>query len=230
MDPSSPVPAPSSIADRLAQIERRIEAACRAAGRPRDTVTLVTVSKTQGTEAIDAALAAGLRVFGENRVQEAAARWQGHDRSALELRLIGPLQSNKAEQAVGLFDVIETLDRDKLAAALAEAGRRIGRTPRVLIQVNTGAEPQKAGVLPEQADALVARARLDHGLTVEGLMCIPPVDEDPEGHFELLAGIAARNGLKALSMGMSGDFEAAIRHGATHVRLGTALFGERKPV
>lgn len=215
--------------DRLEAIEARIAAACRESGRARSDVVLTTVSKTQPPEAIDAALAAGLRVFGENRVQEAEARWQDRDRSGLELRLIGALQSNKAEQAVALFDVIETLDREKLAAALADAGQRQGRAPRVLIQVNTGTEPQKAGVLLDQADALIASARDTHGLVVEGLMCIPPADREPAAHFALLASIAARNGLSVLSMGMSGDFEAAIRHGATHVRLGTALFGERKP-
>ncbi|MDZ4364472.1 YggS family pyridoxal phosphate-dependent enzyme [Brevundimonas sp.] len=229
MTPSSPVPAAASMVDRLEAIEARIAAACQACGRDRAEVVLTAVSKTQPPEAINAALAAGLRVFGENRVQEAEARWQEHDRTGLELRLIGALQSNKADQAVALFDLIESLDREKLAAALAEAGRRQGRVPRVLIQVNTGAEPQKAGVLPDQADALIATARDTHGLIVEGLMCIPPADQDPSIHFELLRAIAARNGLNVLSMGMSGDFEAAIRHGATHVRLGTALFGERKP-
>ena len=229
MTSSSPVPATASMVDRLAAIDARITAACQACGRDRAEVVLTAVSKTQPPEAINAALAAGLRVFGENRVQEAQARWQERERSGLELRLIGALQSNKADQAVALFDVIETLDREKLAAALAEAGRCQGRIPRVLIQVNTGAEPQKAGVLPDQADALVASARDRHGLIVEGLMCIPPADQDPATHFQLLASIAASNGLSVLSMGMSGDFEAAIRHGATHVRLGTALFGERKP-
>lgn len=190
---------------------------------------LTAVSKTQPPEAIDAALAAGQRVFGENRVQEAQGRWLGRDRSGLELRLIGPLQTNKAADAVALFDVIETLDREKLARALAEAGAKTGRTPRVLVQVNTGAEAQKAGVLPADADALIATARV-LGLSVEGLMCIPPADETVGPHFALLARIAARNGLSVLSMGMSGDFETAIRFGATHVRVGTALFGERKPV
>lgn len=199
--------------------------ACRDEG----SVVLTAVSKTQPTEAIAAALAAGQRVFGENRVQEAQDRWlhQGFDRSAVELRLIGPLQSNKARDAVELFDVIETLDREKLAVALADAGASVGRTPRVLVQVNTGAEPQKAGVLPRDADALIAFARAQ-GLTVEGVMCIPPADEEPSPHFGLLKKIADRNGLAVVSMGMSGDYEAAIRHGATHVRVGSALFGERK--
>ena len=187
---------------------------------------MTAVSKTQPPEAIDAALAAGQRVFGENRVQEAQGRWTGRDLMALELRLIGPLQTNKAGDAVALFDVIETLDREKLARALAEAAQKAGKAPRVLVQVNTGAEDQKAGVLPKDADALIARAQA-LGLNVEGLMCIPPADEAAGPHFALLARIAARNGLKVLSMGMSGDFETAIRFGATHVRVGTALFGER---
>jgi len=187
------------------------------------------VSKTQDPAAIDEILDTGQRVFGENRVQEAQGRWTDRRPGlpGLELRLIGPLQTNKAADAVALFDVIETLDRPKLAHALAEAAMKAGRSPRLLVQVNTGAEPQKAGVLPDEADALIAAARADFGLTVEGLMCIPPADQDAGPHFALLAGIAARNGLPALSMGMSGDYETAIRHGATHVRVGTALFGER---
>lgn len=189
---------------------------------------LTAVSKTQPPEAIDEALATGLRVFGENRVQEAEARWSGRDRAGLELRLIGPLQTNKAIDAVALFDVIETLDREKLARALADATQKARKAPRLLVQVNTGAEDQKAGVLPKDADALIATSRA-LGLNVEGLMCIPPADEAAGPHFALLARIAARNGLKVLSMGMSGDFETAIRFGATHVRVGTALFGERNP-
>ncbi|TPW05142.1 MAG: alanine racemase [bacterium] len=194
-----------------------------------DNVTLTAVSKTQPPEAIDAALAAGQRVFGENRVQEAQGRW--NDRRGgipdLELRLIGPLQSNKAADAVALFDVIETLDRPKLADALAAAGARLGKPVRVLIQVNTGAEPQKAGVLPGDVVALIDYARAT-GLIVEGLMCIPPADEAPGPHFALLRKIAHRHGLAVLSMGMSGDYETAIRFGATHVRVGSSLFGERK--
>ena len=202
--------------------------ACLAAGRGPADVTLTAVTKTQPPEAIDAILAAGQRVFGENRVQEAQARWT--DRRAalpdLELRLIGALQTNKAADAVALFDVIETLDRPRLAAALAVAADKAGRTLRVLVQVNTGAEPQKAGVLPDEADGLIAQAR-SLGLTIEGLMCIPPADEAPEAHFNRLRQIARRNGLEVLSMGMSGDYESAIRLGATHVRVGSALFGER---
>ena len=192
-------------------------------------MTLTAVSKTQPPEAIAAALAAGLRVFGENRVQEAQGRWQGRREtmSGLELRLIGPLQSNKAADAVALFDVIETLDRPKLVDALALAGARAGKSVRVLIQINTGAEPQKAGALPGATGDLIEHARRG-GLIVEGLMCIPPADEAPGPHFALLRKIARRQGLKTLSMGMSGDFETAIRFGATHVRIGSSLFGERK--
>ncbi|MFN3838295.1 MAG: YggS family pyridoxal phosphate-dependent enzyme [Brevundimonas sp.] len=229
MTPSSPASAPSSIAERAAEVRARIDAACRSAGRDPADVVLTAVSKTQPPQAIDAILATGQRVFGENRVQEAQGRWA--DRiaglSALELRLIGPLQTNKAEEAVALFDVIETLDREKLARALAEAAQKRGRSPRVLVQVNTGAEPQKAGVSPDATDALIASARDVYGLTVEGLMCIPPADQDAEPHFEMLRALAERNGLSVLSMGMSGDYEAAIGCGATHVRVGTALFGER---
>jgi len=210
-------------------------AAAKAAGRAASSVTLTAVSKTQPPETIDTALAAGLRVFGENRVQEAQGRWADRrptsDKSGLpdlELRLIGPLQSNKADDAVALFDVIETLDREKLVGALAAAAAKAGRSPRLLIQVNTGEEAQKAGIAPRDADALIAMARAE-GLFVEGLMAIPPADEEPILHFALLARIAERNGLSVLSMGMSSDFEAAIRLGATHVRVGSALFGERKP-
>jgi pyridoxal phosphate enzyme (YggS family) len=231
MTVSSPEPAqPSSaVAARLETIRRRIEVACRASGRPPRAVTLTAVSKTQPPEAIGDALAAGQRVFGENRVQEAQARWDGRraDVDGLELRLIGPLQSNKAVDAVALFDVIETLDRPKLADALAAAADRAGKPVRVLIQVNTGAEPQKAGVLPGDVGELMGHARAA-GLIVEGLMCIPPADEAPGPHFALLRKIARRHGLKTLSMGMSGDYETAIRFGATHVRVGSSLFGERK--
>ena len=202
--------------------------AARAAGRDPASAALTAVSKTQPEAAIDTALASGLRVFGENRVQEAQARWTERRPTLpdLELRLIGPLQSNKAEDAVALFDVIETLDRPKLIGALASASQKIGRAPRLLVQINTGEEEQKAGVAPRDADALIAAARAE-GLIVEGLMVIPPADEEPILHFALLARIAERNGLEILSMGMSADFEAAIRLGATHVRIGSALFGER---
>jgi pyridoxal phosphate enzyme (YggS family) len=229
MTPSSPASDLASIAERVALVRARIDAACRAVNRDPADVTLTAVSKTQPPEAIDAILATWQRIFGENRVQEAQERWTERraDLPGLELRLIGPLQTNKAEDAVALFDVIETLDREKLARALAQAVEKRGRSPRVLVQVNTGAEPQKAGVLPDQADVLIAAARQTYGLTVEGLMCIPPTDQDAAPHFKMLRDMAERNGLAVLSMGMSGDYETAIRCGATHVRVGTALFGER---
>jgi len=211
-------------------VRARIAAACCAAGRDPASVVLTAVSKTQTPEAIDAILETGQRVFGENRVQEAQGRWIARRPGLveeLELRLIGPLQTNKAVEAVDLFDVIETLDRERLARALAEAAMKRGRSPRLLVQVNTGAEPQKAGVLPDQADALIRAARDAYDLMVEGLMCIPPADQDPTPHFVLLRDLAERHGLSVLSMGMSGDYETAIRCGATHVRVGTALFGER---
>jgi len=227
--PSSSASSPTSIAERIALVRSRIDAACLAAGRDPKTVILTAVSKTQPSEAIDAILETGQNIFGENRVQEAQGRWAERRivRPDLELRLIGPLQTNKAEDAVAMFDVIETLDREKLARALAQAGERLARSPRALVQVNTGAEPQKAGVLPDQADDLIAAARDVYGLSIEGLMCIPPADQDAEPHFTSLREMADRNGLSVLSMGMSGDYETAIRCGATHVRLGTALFGER---
>jgi pyridoxal phosphate enzyme (YggS family) len=216
---------PPSIAARIADARARIAAAETAAGRPAGSVTLTVVSKTQPHEAVSGAIAAGADVFGENRVQEAQARWAELPRPA-ELRLIGALQSNKVAAACDLFDVVETLDRDSLLTALAARAQTRGRAPRLLIQVNTGEEPQKAGVVPAAADALIARARAAD-LPVEGLMCIPPADVAPGPHFALLADIAARNGLATLSMGMSDDFGTAIRHGATHVRLGSALFGPR---
>ncbi|PZO01755.1 MAG: YggS family pyridoxal phosphate-dependent enzyme [Alphaproteobacteria bacterium] len=227
---SSPFPAASSspIAARFAAVQADIAAACRAAGREPGSVALTAVTKTQPSEAIDAALATGQRVFGENRVQEAMGRWTDRRplHADLELRLIGPLQTNKVREALALFDVIETLDREKLAQALATAGQARGVAPRVLIQVNTGAEPQKAGVSIAEAPALITRARVLE-LSVEGVMCIPPADEDPAPHFGLLARMAAEHGLEVLSMGMSGDYPAAIAAGATHVRVGSALFGPR---
>ena len=204
----------------------RIARAAQARGRAPEAVTLVAVSKQQPWEAIAPVLAAGQRVFGENRVQEAMARWDGQA-AGLTLLLIGPLQSNKAREAVAFFDVIETLDRDKLARALADEVQRQGRRPRLYVQVNTGEEPQKAGVIPAAADAFIAACRKDYGLEPEGLMCIPPADEPAGPHFALLAKIAARNGLARLSMGMSGDFETAIAFGATSVRIGSAVFGDR---
>jgi pyridoxal phosphate enzyme (YggS family) len=213
----------------LANIRHRIEVAARTAGRQPTDVTLVAVSKVQPAERIEAVLAEGQKVFGENRVQEAQSRWPAlRDRYAdIELHLIGPLQTNKVRQAIELFDVIETVDRPKLARKLADAFAETGRALPCYIQVNTGAEPQKAGILPANVDAFVAECRDTHGLPVAGLMCIPPVDEEPALHFALLRRIAERNGLIGLSMGMSNDFETAIRLGATVVRVGSALFGPR---
>ncbi|MFI4975187.1 MAG: YggS family pyridoxal phosphate-dependent enzyme [Caulobacterales bacterium] len=225
--PASPSPAPRG-AQARAEILGRIAAAAREAGRdPRDVV-LVAVSKMQPWERIAPVLAAGQRVFGENRVQEAAQRWRDR-RHGLELRLIGPLQTNKTREAMGLFDVIETIDRARLAESVAREAQRAGHAPRLYVQVNTGEEPQKAGVAPREADAFIARCRGEFGLVLEGLMCIPPEAEPAGPHFALLAKIAARNGLAKLSMGMSADFELAIRFGATSVRVGSALFGAREP-
>jgi pyridoxal phosphate enzyme (YggS family) len=203
----------------------RMASAARAAGRSPEDVALVAVSKQQPWEAIAPVLAEGQLIYGENRVQEAQERWADR-REGLELRLIGPLQTNKVRDAVALFDVIETLDRPKLAKALAEEAARQGRIPRLYVQVNTGEEPQKAGVSPTLADGFIAECRA-LGLPIEGLMAIPPEGVPPGMHFALLAKIAARNGLTKLSMGMSGDFETAIAHGATSVRVGSALFGAR---
>lgn len=202
-----------------------IAAAAREAGRSPADVTLVAVSKQQPDEKIDAMLAAGQTVFGENRVQEAMGRWIPR-RQGVELRLIGPLQTNKVREAVALFDVIETVDREKLAQALAREMARSETTVRLYVQVNTGREPQKAGVAPEDVDAFIAHCR-DLGLAIEGLMCIPPEAEPAEPHFAMLADLAARNGLTKLSMGMSADYAAAVRLGATSVRVGSALFGAR---
>ncbi len=216
-------------ADSYAAVAEKIAAAARAAGRDPRGVALVAVSKQQPLEKVEALLARGHRLFGENRVQAAQARWTPLKASYpdTKLRLIGPLQTNKAREAVALFDAIDSVDRDKLAAALADEMARANRRLDVLIQVNTGEEPQKAGVAPHETDAFVARARDVHGLSVKGLMCIPPADEEPAMHFALLAKIAARNELDELSMGMSGDYESAVRFGATMVRVGGALFGER---
>ena len=200
-----------------------------AAGRSVDDVTLVAVSKQQPWEAVEPVLAAGQRVFGENRVQEAMGRWSSikAETPNLELRLIGPLQTNKAREAVAFFDVIETLDRERLAKSLADTIQREGRAPRLYVEVNIGEEPQKAGVIPTEADAFIALARDAYGLAIEGLMCIPPAGEPAFPHFALLKKIAKRNGLAKLSMGMSADFESAIRFGATSVRVGSAVFGSR---
>lgn len=216
-------------ADSYRTILRRIEKAARAAARDPASVSLTAVSKEQPWERIAPVLEAGCRRFGENRVQEAQKRWAERrtEVADLELRLIGPLQSNKAEDAVALFDVIETVDREKIARALADAAAKLGRAPRAYVQVNTGEEPQKAGVLPAEADAFLRFVRETCGLTIEGLMCIPPVGEPAGPHFALLADLAARNGVERLSMGMSGDYETAVRFGATDVRVGSALFGAR---
>jgi pyridoxal phosphate enzyme (YggS family) len=214
---------------RLAAVEEEITAACRAAGRERASVTLVAISKTFAAEAIESVIAAGQTVFGENRVQEAKAKWpQLRPRhSGLELHLVGSLQSNKARDAVALFDAIHSVDRASLAEALAKEIARQDRHPLLLVEVNTGGEPQKAGVLPENADAFIKLCRDSYGLSIAGLMCIPPAEEPPAPHFALTAKIARRNGLTLLSMGMSADFATAIEFGATHVRVGTAIFGER---
>ena len=219
------------LAENLAAVRGQVAAAAEAAGRDPAEVTLVAVGKTHPAEWIEAALLAGQRVYGENRVQEAQGKFP--DLKArypdLVLHLIGPLQTNKAAVAVELFDVIETVDRPKLARVLAKEMDKAGRRPACFIQVNTGEEEQKAGVVPGEADQLIALSRDELGLPVEGLMCIPPLGEEPALHFALLREIARRNGLESLSMGMSADFETAIRFGATHVRVGTAIFGPRAP-
>jgi PLP dependent protein len=219
----------NTVAANLAAVRERIAAAAKAASRAPSDIRLIAVSKTFDAAAVAAALTCGQTVFGENRVQEAQAKFPAL-RAAhpqLELHLIGPLQTNKARDAVALFDVIQSVDRPKLAAALAAEMARAGRRVRCFIQVNTGAEAQKAGIAPEAADAFIAEVREKHGLAIEGLMCIPPAEDEPAPHFALLREIAKRNGLAALSMGMSGDFETAIRFGATHVRVGSAIFGAR---
>jgi PLP dependent protein len=213
----------------LAAVRAEIAQACHEAGRDPAGVTLVAVSKTFGGEAIEPVVAAGQRVFGENRVQEAKAKWPPllARHAGLELHLVGPLQSNKAKEAVALFDAIHSLDRASLAEALAKEIARQQRCPLLFVEINTGAEPQKAGVEPQHADSFLAACRNNYGLTVSGLMCIPPVNEPPAPHFALTAKIARRNGLSLLSMGMSADFPTAIAFGATHVRVGTAIFGRR---
>ncbi len=222
----------SAGADRLAEVSRHIAEAAQAANRNPADVTLVAVSKTHGADRVRELLDVGHRVFGENRVQEAQGKFP--DLKAawpdLELHLIGPLQTNKARDAVELFDIIQSVDREKLAAALVKEMDRLGRRPACYIQVNTGEEPQKAGILPKDLDTFVAACRDQYQLPVVGLMCIPPVDEEPTLHFALLAKMAARNGLAKLSMGMSADYETAVRLGATHVRVGSALFGVRPPL
>jgi pyridoxal phosphate enzyme (YggS family) len=212
----------------LKDIQDRVEKEALRVGRDPKTVQLIAVSKVQPNARVEEVLQAGHRVFGENRVQEAAGKWPAfkENHSGVELHLIGPMQSNKVRQAMELFDVIHTVDRPKIAQSIARIKDETGSCPRLYIQVNTGAEPQKAGVLPDEADGFIGMCR-DLGLPIEGLMCIPPSDQGPAPHFALLADIAKRNGLDGLSMGMSSDFEQAIAHGATYVRVGSAIFGER---
>lgn len=220
--PASTAAPSTAYADVVARIAR----AAQAVGRDPSDVTLVAVSKMQPWNAIQPVLDAGQRTFGENRVQEALERWSGQ-RDGVTLHLIGPLQTNKAREAAANFEVVESLDRDRLARALADAVQKEGRRPRLYVQVNTGEEPQKAGIVPAGADAFLVACRTVYGLEPEGLMCIPPAAEPPGPHFALLRQIAVRNGLTRLSMGMSGDFETAIRFGATSVRVGSAVFGAR---
>ena len=214
---------------RLAGVRDEIAQACRTAGRDVAAVKLIAVSKTFDAKAIEPVIAAGQRVFGENRVQEAKAKWPPLTarHPGLELHLIGPLQSNKARDAVALFDAIHSVDRPSLAAALAKEIERQGRRPLLFVEINTGGEAQKAGVLPEDADGFLKTCRETYGLAIGGLMCIPPFDEAPAPHFALTAKIARRNELNLLSMGMSADFKDAIEFGATHIRVGTAIFGAR---
>jgi hypothetical protein len=213
----------------LAAVEQEIARACKEARRERAAVTLIAVSKTFDADAILPVISVGQRTFGENRVQEAKGKWptlmQSHP--GLQLHLIGPLQSNKAKEAVALFDAIHSVDRVSICEALAKEIKSQGKQPQLFVQINTGEEPQKAGVPPQQADAFLAACRETYGLVISGLMCIPPVNDAPAPHFALTAKIAARNGLKNLSMGMSADFAVAIQMGATHVRVGSAIFGAR---
>ena len=226
---ASDLRAPAEIRTRLLLVREEIALAASAAGRDPASVALLAVTKTVPPDVIEEAIGAGQRRFGENRVQEARAKWPllKERHPDIELHLIGPLQSNKVRDAVALFDVIQTVDRPKLARALAGEMTRAKKRPRLFVQINTGEEPQKAGVLPAETDQFVAFCREDLGLAIDGLMCIPPFDEEPATHFALLAKIAARLGVKELSMGMSGDFARAIQFGATYVRIGTAIFGAR---
>ncbi len=220
------------ISAQLDEIRSRMRAALERAARAPDAATLIAVAKTHPADAVVEALAAGQRVFGENRVQEAMAKYPAlrATHPDLDLHLIGPLQTNKVKEAVATFDAIHTVDRPKLAAALAAEIARSGKRPRLFVQVNTGAEPQKAGVLPDQADAFIDECRSVHKLAIDGLMCIPPVADVPAPHFALLGQIAKRNGIAMLSMGMSEDFETALALGATHIRVGSAIFGARPPI
>jgi len=224
---STPLTAPSP--NGLAAVEQEIARACQEARRDRASVTLIAVSKTFDAGAITPVIEAGQRVFGENRVQEAKAKWPGlmSAHPGIALHLIGPLQSNKAKEAVALFDAIHSVDRPSICEALAKEIGAQKRQPQLFVQLNTGEEPQKAGVAPADADGFIADCREKYGLPISGLMCIPPVNDAPAPHFALTAKIAARNGLKLLSMGMSADFQTAIAFGATHIRIGTAIFGAR---
>ncbi|SIR28064.1 hypothetical protein SAMN05880590_1169 [Rhizobium sp. RU35A] len=218
-----------SVEERLAEVRRKIAAAEQDAGRPVGSATLVAVSKTFEADAIRPVIESGQRIFGENRVQESEAKWPAlkAETPGLELHLIGPLQSNKAANAVALFDVIETIDREKIARAVADEMARQGRSLRLYVQVNIGMEPQKAGIEPKQTVDFVRFCRADLGLAIEGLMCIPPADGNPGPYFALLAKLATECGVEKLSMGMSGDFETAVAFGATSVRVGSAIFGHR---
>jgi pyridoxal phosphate enzyme (YggS family) len=229
MATEAPAGVTASLPTGLAAVEREIARACKEFHRDRASVTLIAVSKTFGADAIEPVIAGGQRVFGENRVQEAKAKWPAlmAAHPGLVLHLIGPLQSNKAKEAVALFDAIHSVDRPSICEALAKEIKSQNRRPQLFVQVNTGEEPQKAGVAPGDADAFIATCRDKYGLEISGLMCIPPVDQPPAPHFALAAKIAARNGLKNLSMGMSADFATAIQLGATHVRVGSAIFGHR---
>ncbi len=222
-------PLTKSLPNGLAQVEQDIARACKEARRERASVTLIAVSKTFDAGAISPVIDAGQRVFGENRVQEAKAKWPAlmSAHPGIALHLIGPLQSNKAKEAVALFDAIHSVDRPSICEALAKEISSQNKRPELFVQVNTGEEPQKAGIAPGEADAFIASCRDKYGLVISGLMCIPPVDAAPAPHFALTAKIAARNGLKNLSMGMSADFAVAIQFGATHVRVGSAIFGHR---
>src|ERR1700719_469139 len=229
MAPENPPPITPSLPNALASVEYDIFRACNEARRDRASVTLIAVSKTFDAGAITPIIEAGQRAFGENRVQEAKAKWPGVISAypGIALHLIGPLQSNKAKEAVALFDAVHSVDRPSICQALAKEIDSQQRRPQLFVQLNTGEEPQKAGVAPGDADAFIAACREKYGLAISGLMCIPPVNEAPTPHFALSAKIAARNGLKHLSMGMSADFAIAIQFGATHVRVGSAIFGAR---
>jgi pyridoxal phosphate enzyme (YggS family) len=229
MAPEQPLSITPRSPNGLAAVEQEIVRACTEARRDRASVTLIAVSKTFDADAITPVIGAGQRVFGENRVQEAKAKWPGLMSAYpdIELHLIGPLQSNKAREAVALFDAIHSLDRPSICEALAKEIISQKRAPQLFVQLNTGEEPQKAGIAPAEADAFIAGCRENYGLPISGLMCIPPVEDAPAPHFALTAKIAARNGLKNLSMGMSADFAIAIQFGATHVRVGSAIFGHR---